>query len=129
MTPILNYLNSGDLITDHKEARKLRLRALIFVLINEVLYKQGFMLPYLRCLIEDEANYALLEVYEGICGDHSGAQSLASKILRTDYYWPTMKKNAFAFVQACDKHQRFANLSKIPAEELTPITSPWPFDQ
>ena len=73
MTPIHNYLKSGDRPTDHKEARKLRLRDLRFVLINEVLYKRGFMLPYLRCLIEDEANYALQEVHEGIYDDHSGA--------------------------------------------------------
>ena len=105
MTPILNYLNSGDLPTDCKEARRLCLRALRFVLINEVLYKRGFMLPYLRCLTKEEANYALREVHEGICGDHLGARSLASKILRTGYYWPTMKKDAFAFVQACDKYQ------------------------
>jgi len=84
MTPILYYLNNGDLPTDCKEARKLCLRASRFVLINEVLYKQGFMLPYLRCLIEDEAKYALREVYEGICGDHSKARLLASKVLRTN---------------------------------------------
>ena len=40
-----------------------------------------------------------------------------------------MKKDAFAFVQACDKCQQFTNLSKILVEELTPITSPWPFTQ
>ena len=86
MTPILNYFHNGELPADYKEARKLRLRASQFVLINEVLYKRGFMLPYLRCLIEDEANYALREFHEGICGDHLGARSLASKILRTGYY-------------------------------------------
>ena len=86
MTHILNYLNNGDLPIDRKDARKLHHGASRFVLINEVLYKRGFMLPYLRCLIEDEANYALREVYEGICGDHLGARSLASKILRTGYY-------------------------------------------
>lgn len=81
MTSILNYLNSGDLLTDRKEARQLRLRALRFVLINGVLYKWGFTLPYLRCLIEDKANNALWEVHEGIYGDHSRARSLALK------YW------------------------------------------
>ena len=86
MTHILNYLNNGDLPIDRKDARKLHHGASRFVLINEVLYKRGFMLPYLRCLIEDEANYALREVHEGICGDHLGARSLASKILRTGYY-------------------------------------------
>ena len=119
MTPILNYLHSGELLVDHNEARKLRLRASWFVLINEVLYKRGFAFPYLGCLMEDEANYALHEIYEGICGDHSGARPFASEVLRTGYYWLTVQKDAFAFVQASDKCQWFANIIKVPAEELT----------
>jgi len=59
MTPILNYLNSGNLPTDRQESRKSGLRASRFVLINEVLYKRGFMLPYMRCLTKEEANYTL----------------------------------------------------------------------
>ena len=40
-----------------------------------------------------------------------------------------MKKDTFAFVQACDKCPQFANLSKIPTEEFTPINSLSPFAQ
>ena len=129
MTPILNYLHSGELPVDHNKARKLGLRASWFVLIKEVLYKRGFAFPYLGCLTEDEANYALREIYEGICGDHSRAQPFTSEVLRTKYYWPTVQKDAFAFVQACDKCQWFANIIKVLVEELTPITSPWPLTQ
>ena len=59
MTPIINYLNSGDLPTDRQESRKLGLRASRFVLINELLYKRGFMLPYLRYLTKEKANCTL----------------------------------------------------------------------
>ena len=123
MTPILNYLHSGELPVDHNKARKLGLRASWFVLIKEVLYKRGFAFPYLGCLTEDEANYALREIYEGICGDHSRAQPFTSEVLRTKYYWPTVQKDAFAFVQACDKCQWFANIIKVTHTHNFPLAS------
>ncbi|XP_074327740.1 uncharacterized protein LOC141665652 [Apium graveolens] len=53
--------------------------------------------------------------------------SLAMKVLRQGYYWPTMKEDATNFVKACDRCQRFANYSSMPATLLTPMASPWPF--
>ena len=41
-TPIMSYLKDGLLPEDKEEARKLRVRAAKFVLMNEVLYKRGF---------------------------------------------------------------------------------------
>ena len=49
------------------------------------------------------------------------------KLTRAGYYWPTMLKDAQAYVKACDKCQRFSNFIRQPFEELTPITAPWPF--
>ena len=62
----------------------------MFTILNDVLYKRGFSLPYLRCIKEDEARYILQEVQEGVCGDNSRVRSLVSKIVRAGYFWPTM---------------------------------------
>ncbi|XP_074374423.1 uncharacterized protein LOC141714827 [Apium graveolens] len=43
------------------------------------------------------------------------------------YYWPTMREDAFNFVRACDRCQRFANYSNAPASTITSLASPWPF--
>ena len=99
------------------------------MLIRDVLYKRGFSRPYLRCLSHNEADYVMREVHEGICGNHSGARSLVHKLIRAGYYWPTMLKDAQAYIKTCDKCQRFSNLIKQPSEELTPMTAPWPFAQ
>uniref|UniRef100_A0A2N9GA07 Uncharacterized protein n=1 Tax=Fagus sylvatica TaxID=28930 RepID=A0A2N9GA07_FAGSY len=81
------------------------------------------------CLSPEEATYVIREVNEGVCGNHSGARSLAHKLTRAGYYWPSLLHDATQFVKACDKCQRFANVPRVPPEEFTPITSPWPFAQ
>ena len=93
-TPLIAYLRSSILPDGKNVASKLKVQALRFVLIRDVLYKRGFSRPYLRCLSHDEANYVMREVHEGICGNHSGARSLVHKLNRAGYYWPTMLKDA-----------------------------------
>ena len=58
-----------------------------------------------------------------------GSRSLVHKLVRAGYYWPTMQKDAEAYVKTCDKCQRFSNIIRQPAEELTPMMAPWPFAQ
>ena len=70
MTPIVSYLKEGKLPEGKDEARKLRVKAARYVLMDEVLYKRGFSQRYLRCLAPDEVNYMLKEVHEGACGNH-----------------------------------------------------------
>ena len=72
-------------------------------MIKDVLYKRGFSCPYLRCLGTEEADYIMREVHEGICGNHSGLRSLVHKLMQAGYYWPTMQKDAEAYVKTCDK--------------------------
>ena len=86
MTPIVVYLKDGKLLEDKDEARKLRIIAAKYVLIDEALYKRGFSQPYLRCLSLDESNYVLREVYEGAYGNYSGARALVHKVIRVGYY-------------------------------------------
>ena len=128
-TPLIAYLRSGILLGGKDAARKLKVQALRFVLIRDVLYKRSFSRPYLRCLSHDEVDYVMREVHEGIYGNHSGAQSLVHKLIQAGYYWPTMLKDAQTYVKTCDKCQRFSNLIRQPSEELTPMMSPWPFAQ
>ncbi|XP_022869497.1 uncharacterized protein K02A2.6-like [Olea europaea var. sylvestris] len=63
----------------------------------------------------------LTEVHEGICGNHQGARTLAYKLIRYGYYWPSLKKDAVDYVRKYDKCQRFDNIIHAPTEELTSI--------
>ncbi|GKV20210.1 hypothetical protein SLEP1_g30368 [Rubroshorea leprosula] len=98
------------------------------LVVNQI-NSMSYSLPLLRCLTPYEAEYALREVHEGVCGNHVGARTLAHKVLRQGYYWPNMQEDAKKFVQRCQKCQFFAHLTHQPAEELTSLTAPWPFAQ
>ncbi|KAK3034730.1 hypothetical protein RJ639_032683 [Escallonia herrerae] len=99
MDTIIKILSTGELPNERHEARNLRVREARYTLVEGVLYKKSFSLPYLRCLRPSESVYALQEVHEGICGQHLGGRTLAQKILRQGYYWPTMQKDAIEFTQ------------------------------
>ena len=113
--------------SDKMEARKLSVRALRYVLIEGILYKKSFVIPYLKCLRPDEAEMALKEVHEGICGQHLGGRALGHKVTRLGFYWPNILKDAKAYVRRCDRCQKFAPVVRQPPETLTSISSPIPF--
>ncbi|GKU94659.1 hypothetical protein SLEP1_g8119 [Rubroshorea leprosula] len=127
--PIREYLLNGTIPGDKQEEMKLRRKASRYTLVGDILYKRSYSLPLLRCLTPYEAEYALREVHEGVCGSHVGARTLAHKVLRQGYYWPNMQEDAKKFMQRCQKCQFFAHLTHQLAEELTSMTAPWPFAQ
>ena len=128
-TPIALYLKDGVLPEEKEAARKLKVQVARFILIKDVLYKRSFCRPYLRCLGNEEVDYIMREVHEGISGNHSGARSLVHKLVQARYYWSTMQKDAEAYVKTYDKCQRFNNIIRQPTEELTPMMALWPFAQ
>lgn len=80
--PNIKFLRDETLFEDKLEARRLKYKAQYYTLINGMLYKRGFLSPYLRCLSEAEVNYVFREIHEKVCEDHSGSQSLSHKVVR-----------------------------------------------
>ena len=85
MDPIISYIRDEVLPSDKLQARKIRAQASRYIIIDGVLYRRGYTLLFLQCLDEDDADYILMEVHEGVCGNHSGVRSLAHKALRDGY--------------------------------------------
>jgi hypothetical protein len=50
-------------------------------------------------------------------------------ILWAGFYWPNMSRDMATLVKNCDKCQRFANITQQPPNDLSAISSPWPFSQ
>ncbi|GFZ14654.1 hypothetical protein Acr_24g0008440 [Actinidia rufa] len=129
MDEIIAYLQRGILPKDKLQARRLQYRSVRFCIFKGKLYKRSFSGPLLKCLRPEEAEFILREIHEGICGNHSGARSLAMKTIRPGYFWPTIERDAAAYIRRCDKCQRFAPISRLPHTEMVPMSSPWPFAQ
>ncbi|XP_061358153.1 uncharacterized protein LOC133302401 [Gastrolobium bilobum] len=127
ITPIVNYLAERVLPLDQKEAIKIVRRNAHLCMVHGRLYKRGLSTPFLKCLNPGDVQYVLEEIHEGINGHHMGGHSLAKKALRAGFYWPTMERDAHEHVKKCEKCQKFADVHKAPPEEMTSITSPWPF--
>nr|GEY65947.1 reverse transcriptase domain-containing protein [Tanacetum cinerariifolium] len=83
MTELVNYLKEGTLPGDEKEARKIRLKARQYEVMEEVLYKRSFLTPWLRCVGPLQAEYVMKEIREGSCSMHAGPRSLSGRAVES----------------------------------------------
>ena len=105
MTPIIRYLETGILPKERTKAKKLMYQIPRYTVVEGRLYRRGYSMPLLRCVIPPEAKKIMEEIHEGFCGDHTGGHSLSKKIIRQGYFWPTIKANSFDYIKKCDKCQ------------------------
>ena len=91
------------------------------------LFRHGFTHPILVCVSGYQYTRIMDELHEGICGSHVGGRSLASKVVRAEYYWPIVREDCMRYAQRCKQCQQHADWHKAPLEELRLIYSPWPF--
>ena len=79
MTPIVHYLSLGELLDNMIKAHKIQIKAARFSLVNEQLYKRSLDGSYLKCLTNQQGQYVLAELHEGICRNHPGSRTLAHR--------------------------------------------------
>ncbi|XP_060969727.1 uncharacterized protein LOC133036959 [Cannabis sativa] len=86
MTPITNYLLDEQLLNGKNKVQKLLYLVPRYTMIEGKLYRRGYSMPLLWCVLPTEANEIIREIHEGFCGDHASWQSLCKKIIRQGYY-------------------------------------------
>ena len=82
MDPIIAYLKNGELPEEKMETHILWLKATRYVLYDDKLYRKGYSMPLLKCVLPMKAKNIMWEIRDGTCGNHAGGQSLAFKALR-----------------------------------------------
>nr|GEU83510.1 reverse transcriptase domain-containing protein [Tanacetum cinerariifolium] len=82
MTQLVDYLKEGVLLGDKKEARKLRLKARQYELMEGVLYRRSFLTPWLKYVGLLQAYYVMREIHEGSCSMHAVPRSVVAKVVR-----------------------------------------------
>ncbi|XP_055960597.1 uncharacterized protein LOC130015093 [Mercurialis annua] len=106
---------------------KVRVRAVNYVLIEDVLYRRGFDNLLLRCLGTTEALEVMKQTHEGVCGAHQSGVKMRWLIRRHGYFWPSILKDCMTFAKGCQSCQRYGNIQRLPAAELKSVIKPWPF--
>ncbi|GJT80984.1 reverse transcriptase domain-containing protein [Tanacetum coccineum] len=96
MLPIREYLLFGLLPKDPQKARKLRVKAPQYRIIDGSLYR---------------------------------SRLVVSKIMKLGYYWPSMHIVAKSEIQRCEACQIHSYVPRKPKQDMTSITSVWPFSQ
>jgi ribonuclease HI len=120
---IVDYLENPS----RKVSRKLRYKAIKFVLLDGRLYYKSLDGVFLQCLGQEEAKKMMSEMHDGLCGAHQSAYPMKWVIRHTRCYWPTMLEDCFEFYKGCQDCQKFGNIQRVPASTLNPIIKPWPF--
>ena len=71
----------------------------------------------------------ITELQDRPAGGHFSGDTIAHKILRFGYYWPTLFKDAHVHVRKCDVCQRYVGRQAKAAGPLKPVMITEPFEQ
>ncbi|XP_071739391.1 uncharacterized protein [Rutidosis leptorrhynchoides] len=127
MEPILKYIRNDVLPNDKREAHLVRERAPMYIIQNEILYRKSYCGPMMRCVGPIEAEMIIDEVHNGSCALHSGYKTIAAKIMRIGYFWPSLYRDVARIVKRCKSCQRHAPRNRMPRHDMIPVNSPTPF--
>ncbi|KAK0599941.1 hypothetical protein LWI29_010026 [Acer saccharum] len=103
------YLEENILPEDAVEAKHVKYRSTWYTILRGELYRRGFSKVLQRCIADKDTKKILNDIHSGVCGNHTGGKSLAHKVLRQGFYWPTLFAEAQQFAESCEKCQRIAN--------------------
>jgi len=119
----LKALEQGEIKLDKTLAKKVAR----YVFIGEDLYKRGSTTPLLKCVGKEQVEYVMNELHNGVCGMHCGHRTLAVRVIRAGYYWPTVRQDWAEYVKKCKSCQENGPLIHQPPTDLQTISAPWPF--
>ena len=108
----MHYLSSGELPDNRIEAHEIQVQVARFSLVNGQLYKRSLDGSYLKCLTNQQ-------------GQNFGSQGPYARLLFANHD----NRCSLSYVRKCKHYQQQAPISRVSAQDLTTITSPWPFAQ
>ena len=92
------------------------------------LFKQGADQMIRRCVPDYEVEDILFHCHSSLSGGHFDGQRTAVKVLQSGFFWPSLFKDAHAYVVRCDRCQRVGNISRRNEMPLTNILEVELFD-
>jgi hypothetical protein len=109
------------------KARALKLKAVKYCLIDQVLYWKDPLGVILKCMDPQEADRIMVEFHSGLCGGNYSWKTTTHKIIRAGYYWPTLFVDVHRGVRACILCQIFSGKQQLKSLPLQPVAISGPF--
>ncbi|KAL8158070.1 hypothetical protein AgCh_002688 [Apium graveolens] len=111
---IANYLATGLMPHDlsSQQRKKLLHDVKSYFWDEPYLFKQGADKIIRRCVAEFEVQDILFHCHSSPSGGYFGGQRTAAKVLQSGFFWPSLFKDAYAYVVRCDRCQRVGNISR-----------------
>ena len=81
----------------------------------------------LRCVTLEDGRKMLLDIHDGICGQHAAPRDLVGKVFRHGFYWPTAIANIWDLTKTCKGCQYYTKQSHLPAQVVQMVPVTWPF--
>ena len=113
MSPIIQYLEHGT--CQPGEEKSIWRQCARYTMISQDLYRRGYSTPLLKFLTKEQSHYVLQEIHDGACRSHFGTRSMAAKVIRAGYYWPTVHGDCAEYVKKCQKMPRVRPPSPLEA--------------
>jgi hypothetical protein len=131
MNDMITFLSGGGYPQgmDKTKRRQFRLQSIPYALVDHVLFRKDLNGVLLRCINSDQVNRMLEEFHDGPNGGHFTARTIAMKIMRAGYYWPTLFCDAHRHVRRCTQCAFFSGKQRLAALPLHPIQVDQPFTQ
>ena len=102
---IKEYLRDGVLPEEDAEAERIARQAKSYCLHEGDLYRKRPNGVALKCVPPEEGRQLIKDIHSGECGHHSSSRTLAGKVFRSGFYWPSELQDATTVVQTCEACQ------------------------
>jgi hypothetical protein len=114
---------------DKNKVRDLKLKEIIYCLIDHILYWKDPLGVILGCLNPHEAQRAMTEFHDNLCRGNNFWRNTAYKILIFGYFWPSLFNDVCENIIACVKCQNFSRKKQLKYFPLKPVVAFGPFQQ
>jgi hypothetical protein len=89
-----------------RERRALRIKSAQYRLINSIIFWVNYDGVILRCLECEYEDKVLKELHYGPADEDFRGNTIAHKIQRVGFYWPTLFKDAYTYARNCKTSQK-----------------------
>lgn len=100
-----------------------------YTLRTGILYRLGPDQQLKRCLETKEIPRVIAAIHEEQLGGHYAVNITVKKIRDAGYWWPSMHRDTYKYIQGCDPCQRMGKPTASSHWPLTPILPLAPFEK